>query len=186
MKTPCPALCLLTLLAAMTGCDVATTARPDDIAVAADPSTAPYCVLNAQTDAGTFHFEGTAWLLASVEGAGPIILDLTVNTYLIPVMSTSTTVTPPSSTISNAVGYSLTAECAVISFSRATVNQGYFQRVEAYPEFQRTVFEIRDASCGALLGTGASYKPIGVYFKVVDTVDIALPDVGVTFFPAAE
>jgi hypothetical protein len=29
------------------------------------------------------------------------------------------------------------------------------------------------------LGTGASYKPIGIYFQVVDAADVTLPDLGI-------
>ena len=52
------------------------------------------------------------------------------------------------------------------------------KRLEAYAAYQRTVWEIRDADCLVPLGTGASFKPIGVYFRVVDAEDIALPDPG--------
>jgi hypothetical protein len=57
--------------------------------------------------------------------------------------------------------------------------------VEAYPDFQRTVFEIRDASCGALLGIGAAYRPIGVYFRAVYAEEVALADLGVHVCVAA-
>jgi hypothetical protein len=143
-----------------------------------------HCILNVHTDRGTVHFEGPNWLLASGEGLAQSALqvDIRVLRFVLPAMSTTTTEKPDASTVSTAVGYSMTERYGVEDFTQVTIATGRFQRVEAYPAFQRTIFEVRDASCVTPLGTGAAYRPIGVYFKVVDTVDVPLPDVGVYVF----
>jgi hypothetical protein len=145
----------------------------------AQKATSSYCVLNPHTDKGTVHFEGPDWLLASAEGASPMMIELRVLKFILPATSTTGNYKPDASTVSNAIGYSITERYGVEEFSRVTVATARFQRVEAYPAFQRTIYEIRDADCNVLLGAGAAYKPIGVYFKVVTTTDVALPDVGV-------
>jgi hypothetical protein len=132
-----------------------------------------------QTDPTTVHFEGPKWLLTSGEGAGPMLLDVRVQKYLIPAVSTTGLYKPDAGTISHAVGYNMTNWYGVFDYTHVTVDNLRYQRVEAYPAFQRTVWEIRDASCTQYLGLGASYRPIGVYFKVIDAVHVELPGVGV-------
>jgi hypothetical protein len=178
----------VSIVASMAAC---SADRPTGAAPAADPKATSalgavsdplvidYCLLNVHTDEGTVHFEGPDWLLASVEGAGPLNLDLRVLEFIIPTMTTTGHDKPKASTVSTAVGYSMQERYGVNDYTRLAVTTGTFQRVEAYPDFQRTIFEIHDASCGALLATGASYRPIGVYFRAVYAADVALPDVGV-------
>jgi hypothetical protein len=151
----------------------------DAFGAAADALVADYCLLDVHTDEETVHVEGPDWLLASVEGAGPMKLDLRVQTFLIPRMTTTGNCKPKKSAVSMAVGYSMEERYGVSDFSRLDVTVGAFQRIEAYPNFRRTVFEIHDANCGVLLGMGAAYRPIGVYFRAVYASDVALPDVGV-------
>jgi hypothetical protein len=156
--------------------------EPEYVGEASQDLTTAYCILNAHTDDNTVHFEGPKWLLTSGEGAGPLLIDMRVVKFVIPAMSTTSNYKPDASAVSAAVGYSMTERYGVNDFTRATVQGGRFQRIEAYPAFQRTIWEIRDPSCSVPLGLGASYRPIGVYFKVVDTVDVALPDLGVRLF----
>ncbi len=143
------------------------------------------CIASVKADPVTVHFEGPAWLLASGEAEGPMLIDVRVVDFIIPAVSTSGSVTPKMSAISDAVGFNVEQRFGVQDFSRYTLMTGQFKRVEAYTNYQRFAFEIRDASCGAVIGSGAAYRPIGVYFKLVDAYDVALPDVHpVTFGPA--
>jgi hypothetical protein len=138
-----------------------------------------YCLLNVHTDDDTVHFEGPKWRLASAEGAGPLVLELRVLRFVLPATSSATTIKLDPDKVSSVVGYSVTQRIGVDDFTLVTVTTGHFQRVEAYPSFRRTIFQIRDASCNVPLGMGAAYRPIGVMFKVLETKDVALPDVGV-------
>src|SRR5262249_28922249 len=63
--------------------------------------------------------------------------------------------------------------------SQAKLDEGKFMRLEAYTAFQKTTWEIRDASCNVYLGSGITYKPIGIYFELRNIVDVGLPDVGI-------
>lgn len=152
---------------------------PEPVGAASGAVTGAYCILDARTDEGSFHFEGPRWLLGSGEGKGPMIIEVRLQSFVLPAMSTTTTHKPDPSVVSAAVGYNMTEWYGLFEFTRVDIEARRFQRVEAYPAFQRTVWEIRDADCNVFLGMGASYKPIGVYFKVVNSVDVALPDVGV-------
>jgi len=42
--------------------------------------------------------------------------------------------------------------------------------------FQETAFEVKDAACGNVLGTGATFVPSGVFFQTVHSAHAALPD----------
>ena len=156
--------------------------QEDTARAESDSVTAAYCILNAHTDQGTFHFEGPNWLLTSAEGWGPQQLFVRVFHYVQPVIATSDRLQPNPAGVSKAVGYSLSEFHEVISGTGTTLKAGVFQRVEAYASFQRTIWEIRDASCTTPLGIGASYKPTGAYFKVVDAGEVALPDPGLFVF----
>jgi hypothetical protein len=169
------AFCAAAILGSGATCDV----ENEHVVATSQESTTAYCILNAHTDNGTVHFEGPKWLLASSEGASPLLIELRVLKFILPAMSTTGNYKPDPSAVSTAVGYSMTERYGVEDFTRVTIATARFQRVEAYPAFQRTIWEIRDADCNVPLGAGASYKPIGVYFKVVTTTDVALPDVGV-------
>jgi hypothetical protein len=173
---PTRALGVAAVLASIAAC---AGDRPAPLGVASDPLEVDYCLLNVETDEGTVHFEGPDWLLASVEGAGPLNLDLRVLKFIIPTTTSTTHDKPKASTVSTAVGYSVQERYGVNDYTRLAVPTDTFQRVEAYTDFQRTVFEIRAADCTTLLGTGAAYRPIGVYFRAVDATDVALPDLGV-------
>jgi hypothetical protein len=165
-------------LASPSACALERTTRSGDLGVAAEAEEVDYCILNVHTDEDTLHFEGPTSLLASVEGRGALKLDLRIVDFLIPTVSLTGHHKPKKSTISDAVGYSVQERHGFNEFTRLDVATGTFQRVEAYANYQRTVFDVFDASCGTLLEAGAAYRPIGVYFKAVFAEDVALPDIG--------
>jgi hypothetical protein len=141
--------------------------------------TGPYALVFGSTDVGTVHFQGPDWLLTSSEAAAPLELNVRVDQYVQPQMSTSIDVKLDPSAISKTVGYSIAERYLLQGAARRSLSNGEFKRIEAYPAFQRTVWEIRDASTAALLGMGATYRPIGLYFRVVDSENFVLPDPGV-------
>jgi hypothetical protein len=168
-----------TILASGAACTGDLSADSVDLGVAAEGQQIDYCILNVHTDAQTIHFEGPTALIASVEGAGPIKLDLRILDFLIPTVTFSSKYVPKESTVSSALGHSLQERYGINDSARLDVAEGSFQRVEAYANYQRTVFGVFDAGCTTFLGSGAAYRPIGVYFKTVLTGDVCLPDIGV-------
>jgi hypothetical protein len=167
------------LVGSATACAPAREMDPTERTGAAPQAQSVYCVLDASTDVGTVHFQGPDWLLTSSEVVGPLELNVRVLQYLQPAMSTSIDVELDPSTISNAVGYSVQHRYGIEDRTRLSVDAGRFQRVEAYADYQRTVFDVLDAGCSTFLDTGAAYRPIGVYFKAVYAEDVCLPDIGV-------
>jgi hypothetical protein len=101
-----------------------------------------------------------------------------VQQYVQPAMSTTVDVKLDPATVSKAVGYSMAERYEIQGGARRSLDVGQRKRMEAYTAYQRTVWEIRDASCVVVLGMGASFKPIGLYFRVADAHDVALPVVG--------
>jgi hypothetical protein len=55
-----------------------------------------------------------------------------------------------------------------------TVSDQTYARLEAYIDYARSTWVVRDAGCGTVLGQGVSFKPIGVYFMVRDGSDTAI------------
>ena len=151
----------------------------EDPASTEEAATVVYCVINAHTDPGTVHFQGPDWLLSASEGRGPQQLNVRIDEYLQPVVSTSGSFKLDPSALSTSVGYSMGARYQLQASGGVTVSSGAFRRLEAYTAFQRTIWEVRDASCTTVLGRGASFKPIGVFFQVVSASSVALPDLGV-------
>lgn len=151
-----------------------------EVGEAVDQETAAvYCIRNVQGQLGTVHFQGPRWLLSSAQGRGPLELDVRVLQRIQPVYSTTGTFKLDQGALARAVGYSMAIRYEVIGGARFDVMPNIFQRVEAYTAYQPTRWEVRDAACHAVLGFGTSYKPIGVYFRVVRTSGDLLPDYGV-------
>lgn len=146
----------------------------------AQASSDAYCILNAHTDDWTIHFQGPNWLLSSSQGLGPQDLDVRVQHFVQPAISASSTFQLDAAKLSSTVGYNVAGLVEVIGGARRSVPSYAFERLEAYTAYQRTFWEIRDASCNTLLGTGASFRPIGAFFRVVNSSDSRLPDTDVT------
>ena len=166
------------LAGSISGCAWGPGADLEETTRAAAEAQTTCCVLNARTDLGTVHFQGPDWLLSSSEALGPLELNVRIQQYVQPAMSTSVDVTLDPSILSDAVGYNMAERYELQGGARHALAQGELKRLEAYTAYQRTAWEIRDATCAVLLGTGASFKPIGVYFRVVNAESITLPDLG--------
>jgi hypothetical protein len=94
-------------------------------------------------------------------------------------VSTTVTQHPKESDLSAALNYNV-ADLYYLQASAAyTVADGSYARVEAYINYARSAWVVREAGCGAVLGTGVSFKPIGVYFAARDTGSVAIPGTSV-------
>jgi hypothetical protein len=153
-------------------------APPDGgLGAAGDPLVGAYCVSDVRASPGTVHFTGLHWLLNSAEAAGPIVLTVTIGTFVQPAMATTVTGVEPED-VSRAVGYSMSARRDLLAFSAQTLARGESSRLEAYTAFEESFWEVRDAQCAAVLGAGASFNPSGVFFQTVDAYHLGLPDTG--------
>ena len=174
MKAPC--------LAAMLGVAACSAPLPDgERGTASEPQTVAYAIAGVRTSPGTVHFSGLPRILNSSEATGPIVITTHVGHFVQPAMSATVTGVDPEA-VSHAVGYNLTERVDLIAVSSATLKALESKRVEAYASFIETFWEARDPSTGALLGTGASFEPSGVFFQTVTARHARLPDTGLSTF----
>ncbi len=150
---------------------------------AVDALAGAYCITDVQTDPRTYHFDSPRWVLQAAEGVGPRVLAITVAGFVAPLVSTTVAQPPPKSAeLSAAVGYSLNEFYYVQASVAYTVNAGSYKRLEAYINYARSAWVVREAGCGAVLGSGISFKPIGVYFAARDAGSVAVPGASVIGF----
>ena len=141
-----------------------------------------YCITDVRTEEATYHFDSPRWLLQAAEGRGPRVLVITIAGYAAPIVNTTVTRRPKESDISTAVGYSLGKFYYLQASAAYTVEEWSYRRLEAYINYARSAWVIREAGCGAVLGTGVSLKPIGVYFAVRKAGSVAVPGASVIGF----
>jgi hypothetical protein len=134
-----------------------------------------YCITDVVADGRTYHFDSPRWVLDAAEGLGPRVLALTIAGYASPLVTTTVGPLPQAGTVSAAVGYSLSEFYYVQASAAVTLDDGSYKRLEAYVNYARSAWVVREAGCGAVLGTGVSFKPVGVYFASRDTGSVALP-----------
>lgn len=149
---------------------------------AAEALAGAYCITDVQTDPRTYHFDSPRWVLQAAEGIGPRVLTVTVAGYAAPLLTTTLSRHPKASDLSTAVGYSLGEFYYLQASGAYTVAKGSDKRLEAYVNYARSVWVVREAGCGAVLGTGTSFKPIGIYFAARDTASVAIPGSSVISF----
>jgi len=150
---------------------------------AVDALAGAYCITDVQVDPRTYHFDSPRWVLQAAEGVGPRILAVTIAGYAAPLVSTTLAQPRPrEAELSAAVGYSLGEYYYLQSSAADTIDSGQYKRLEAYVNYARSAWVIREAGCGAVLGTGISFKPIGVYFAARDAGSVAVPDTSVMGF----
>jgi hypothetical protein len=89
-------------------------------------------------------------------------------------VSTTVTQHPKESDLSAALNYNVADLYYLQASSAYTVTNGSYARLEAYINYARSAWVVREAGCGAVLGTGVSFKPIGVYFAVRNTASVAI------------
>jgi hypothetical protein len=133
------------------------------------------CITDVQTDALTYHFDSPRFVLSAAEGIGPRVLALTVAGFVGPLVSTHVAEHPTKAEISAAVGYDLGELYYLQASAALTVDPNGSKRLESFINYARSLWVVRDAACGAVLGTGMSFKPIGVYFAARDIASTAIP-----------
>jgi uncharacterized membrane protein YgcG len=106
------------------------------------------------------------------------VLGLSIQTSVASSSSTSTTHSPTDSEISTAVGYDVTEATSLQASTTVLVPFGGFKRVEAYPTYKKSVWDILDTNCTGpnvlTVGAGVSFKAVGVFFKVCAAFDCSL------------
>jgi hypothetical protein len=117
-------------------------------------------------------------LLDSTEGLGPLTLLLSVNRHFGPRIQyqsePSVTIDKGKvqKTLQEVTGVSFNHEYDLVASSSHEVAKGEYERLEAYPTFQVITWELRQDACAfapdELITRGAIYKPLGVYFRIVD------------------
>jgi hypothetical protein len=156
----------------------------NELGRAVEAQVSAYSIAGVRASPGTVHLTGLPWLLNCAEATGPMVVTTHVGTFVQPMMSTNVTGVTPDA-VSHAVGYSLWARHDLLAVSSASFAPFESSRLEAYASFVQTCWEVRDGAGGALVGTGASFDPCGVYFQTVNASHVALPDEGVfDFLPA--
>ncbi len=150
---------------------------------AVDALAGAYCITDVQTDPRTYHFDSPRWVLQAAEGVGPRVLAITIAGFAAPLVSTTVAQPPPKAAeLSAAVGYSLNDFYYVQASVAYTVDTGSYKRLEAYINYARSAWVVQEAGGGAVVGSGISFKPIGVYFAARDTESVALPGTSVIGF----
>jgi hypothetical protein len=149
---------------------------PDEIepGTAGEALAGACCITDVQTDPRTYHFDSPRWVLDAAEGVGPRVLGVTIAGLASPLVSTTVSRHPSGAAVSSAVGYSLTDFYFIQASGAHTLGSGYRRRLEAYVSYARSTWVVREAGCGAVLGAGVSFKPIGVYFQVRDAASLAI------------
>ena len=149
---------------------------PRDLSVTQEAYCTGHSIVNVVIAPGTYHWEDPLHLLNSSEGFGPRTLTLSISDSLSPSFSESSTYTPTDSEISTSVGYDLTATFSIDAATTVLVPFGGYARVEAYATFQMTTWDIIGTNCfgPAEVGTGVSFRPVGVYFKTCMAYDCSL------------
>jgi hypothetical protein len=142
---------------------------------AVEPLVGAYCITDVQTEPITYHFDSPRWVLDAAEGAGPRVLALTVAGFAGPLVTTTVTQHPKESDLSAALNYNVADLYYYQASSAYTVKDGSYARLEAYINYARSAWVVRGAGCGDVLGTGVTFKPIGVYFAVRNTGSVAIP-----------
>jgi hypothetical protein len=163
------------LVAAMT---IAACSAPDgDLGAAAEAQCGGLYVSDVTIHDGSVYFVSPASLLDAAEAWGPQTLQVTVDrligTQVSYLQQPSVQVQKDklTRTLQEATGVTLLNDVELTASSSTVVPQGAFERLEAYPEFQRITWDLREAACGVFrdadVTPGTAYRPTGVYFRIV-------------------
>lgn len=139
-----------------------------------------YYVGNVRAHPGSHYTVDPGSLLDAAEAWGPQTLLLSIDRSVAPQISIQRTPGAQLSkdkltrTLQDAVGFSVTEGFEITASSSTVVDEGSYQRLEAYPTFQRITWDLWNDVYGAMSGApgtpGTLYRPMGVYFRVVTLV----------------
>jgi hypothetical protein len=139
-----------------------------------------YYVDNVVAQNSTVCWVSPGDLAGAADGWGPQILTLSVDQGFSPQVSyqESPSVSFDQSKVTKALqkslSFSLTQSVNITADTGVAVPTGAYYRVEAYPEYQPFTFDVNVDPCGptpdAFVTSGSAYRPVGIYFKVMDFV----------------
>jgi hypothetical protein len=131
-----------------------------------------YDVINVEIEPATYHTSDPHHLLASTEGCGPRTLDVSVSHDLGVDVTYSGTFTPTNSDLSTALGYDVSSTFSVSADSTVLVPLYSYARIDAYPTYQRTRYQVVGFGCPGqvVVGTGVAMKPVGIYFETCGVI----------------
>lgn len=165
------------LTASVAGCDPGAPSEGEPVETGEQALCNGYVVTNLVARQGSVPIDAPQYLLDSTEAWGPQTLLLSVDRHVAPQI---TIASQPgvqiqkeklTKSLQHTVGFSLTHELEVTASSSTVVEEGTYARMEAYPSFQVITWDLWLDACGAFggarIGSGAVYRPMGVYFKVV-------------------
>jgi len=151
-----------------------------DVGTAVEAWCHGYYVDHVVAHDGTVFFVSPDHLADATEGWGPQSLSLSVDKGFSP--QTSYQATPSvaiqqdkvTKSLQAAVGFSLTTSTNLVAATSVLVPTDAYYRIEAYPEYQLVGWDLRLDPCGpmgdAFITTGSVYRPVGIYFRVMEYV----------------
>lgn len=159
------------------GCDPDARDEVEPLGEARQEQCGGYVVTNVVPQQGVVHFVAPQYLINSSEAWGPqtllLAVDRRVSAQLVvhSVPGIQIEKDKLTKTLQTILGYSLTHEFDVTASSSTVVDEGWSERLEAYPAFQVLTYDVNLDTCGPYsglkIGNGAVYRPVGVYFQVV-------------------
>jgi hypothetical protein len=139
-----------------------------------------YYVAQLHAEEGTVYVVSPETMVDASEAWGPQTLLLAVDQHLGPQISLQQTPgvqvdkEKVTKSLQRASGVNLTAEVEITASSSTTVVEGAYVRLEAYPTYQRTTWQLWVDACGpnpsSYVTSGAVLRPVGMYFRVVTLV----------------
>jgi hypothetical protein len=136
-----------------------------------------YYPANIAAHDGTVFFLSPDHLASSTEAWGPQALSLSVDRHFAPQVSyqeapgVSLERDKITKSLQSSTSFSLTTDTELTAVTSVLVPTGAYYRLEAYPEYQLVSWDLRRDPCGpmpdAFVTTGAVYRPVGIYFRVM-------------------
>jgi len=148
-----------------------------DVGTAVEAWCRGYYAANVVARDGTVFFLSPDHLASSTEAWGPQALSLSVDRHFAPQVSYQETPgvslerDKVTKSLQSSVTFSLTTDTELTAVTSVLVPTGAYYRLEAYPEYQLVDWDLRRDPCGpmadAFVTTGAVYRPVGIYFRVM-------------------
>jgi hypothetical protein len=132
---------------------------------------------------GTVFFISPDSLATATDGCGPQALSLSDSQSVSPQItyqqspSLSKSKNDITRTVQQAVSFSLSTSITLTASTVVLVPADAYYRLEAYPEYEVTDYELRADGCGfqpdVSITTGSVYRPAGVHFRVLELIGAA-------------
>jgi hypothetical protein len=168
---------LMTLLTACSVPDASGSALDETVGATRQPLCAGPYVIRAAAVTTTACYIWPDALAAATDGWGPQALSLSVDRGFAPQItyergpSLSLQTDDVTRSIQAAMGFSVTESVNLVATTTVLVPTEAYCRIEAYPEYQVTGWELRVDACSqtpdTLIAKGYVYRPTGVHFRVL-------------------